>query len=290
MNDAITPVASEIFIISLRAQSHTSTFLFIPPMSTSPKNTHHPHPRDRIVPYSTHLDTSWLIQLVLREKYLWISRISFISSFRSFFFLHTFEMARGKRPASSTPSVRTTNRRRTQPTDAGQASSSSTPIIENQTVGMDPELPEVIRSEPHFGKRRLSTQLALNLPPLHKLSDIYRSITARALELNLGEFLQHIGSKPLRIVTACSGTESPLLALELVQDSECSLILVFFNSGEAGLTDMFSIDLRKHFNRDFKFRHLFSAEIVPYKQRYIDNNFHPRLLFRDVTQLKDRVA
>ncbi|KAB8204542.1 hypothetical protein BDV34DRAFT_235683 [Aspergillus parasiticus] len=176
-------------------------------------------------------------------------------------------MARGKRPASSTPSVRATKRRRTQPTDAGQASSSSTPIIENQTAGMDPELPEVIRSEPHFGKRRLSTQLALNLPPLHKLSDIYRSITARALELNLGEFLQHIGSKPLRIVTACSGTESPLLALELVQDN-----------------------LRKHFGRDFKFRHLFSAEIVPYKQRYIDNNFHPRLLFRDVTQLKDRVA
>ncbi|KAB8219958.1 hypothetical protein BDV33DRAFT_231235 [Aspergillus novoparasiticus] len=176
-------------------------------------------------------------------------------------------MARGKRPASSTPSARATKRRRTQPTDAGQASSSSTPIIENQTAGMDPELPEVIRSEPHFGKRRLSTQLALNLPPLHKLSDIYRSITARALELNLGEFLQHIGSKPLRIVTACSGTESPLLALELVQEN-----------------------LRKHFDRDFNFHHLFSAEIVPYKQRYIDNNFHPRLLFRDVTQLKDRVA
>ncbi|GAB1209695.1 hypothetical protein APSETT445_008476 [Aspergillus pseudonomiae] len=176
-------------------------------------------------------------------------------------------MARGKRPASSTPSARAAKRRRTQTTDAGQASPSSTPLIESQTVGMDPELPEVIRSEPHFGKRRLSTQLALNLPPLHKLSDIYRSITARALELNLGVFLQHIGSKPLRVVTACSGTESPLLALELVQDN-----------------------LRKHFDRDFSFRHLFSAEIVPYKQRYIDNNFHPRLLFRDVTQLKDRVA
>lgn len=136
-------------------------------------------------------------------------------------------MALGKRPASSTPTARATKRRRTQPTDAGQASSSSTPLIESQTVGMDPELPEVIRSEPHFGKRRLSTQLALNLPPLHKLSDIYRSITARALELNLGGFLQHIGSKPLRIVTACSGTESPLLALELVQDSEFSFTLVF---------------------------------------------------------------
>ncbi|KAE8383418.1 hypothetical protein BDV26DRAFT_287610 [Aspergillus bertholletiae] len=176
-------------------------------------------------------------------------------------------MARGKRPASSAPSARATKRRRTQPTDAGQASSSSTPLFEPLTVGMDPELPEVIRSDPHFGKRRLSTQLALNLPPLHRLSDIYRSITARALELNFEEFLQHIGSKPLRIVTACSGTESPLLALEMVQDN-----------------------LRENFNQDFKFRHLFSAEIVPYKQRYIDNNFHPRLLFRDVTQLKDRVA
>ncbi|KAF5859603.1 hypothetical protein ETB97_002632 [Aspergillus alliaceus] len=158
-------------------------------------------------------------------------------------------MARGKRPAASSTSARAIKHRRTQPTDTRQASSSSSPFIEPHIAGMNPEAPEVVRSEPHFGKRRASTQLALGLPPLHHLSDIYRSITARALELNLDEFLQHVGSKPLRI-----------------------------------------IDLNKHFDRDFTFRHLFSAEIVPYKQRYIDNNFHPRLLFRDVTELKDRVA
>ncbi|KAB8231839.1 putative SNF2 family helicase [Aspergillus alliaceus] len=176
-------------------------------------------------------------------------------------------MARGKRPAASSTSARAIKHRRTQPTDTRQASSSSSPLIEPHIAGMNPEAPEVVRSEPHFGKRRASTQLALGLPPLHHLSDIYRSITARALELNLDEFLQHVGSKPLRIVTACSGTESPLLAIEMIQDN-----------------------LNKHFDRDFTFRHLFSAEIVPYKQRYIDNNFHPRLLFRDVTELKDRVA
>jgi site-specific DNA-cytosine methylase len=38
------------------------------------------------------------------------------------------------------------------------------------------------------------------------------------------------------------------------------------------------------------FKHLFSAEIVPFKQAYIERNFHPPLLFRDVAELKDRVA
>lgn len=40
----------------------------------------------------------------------------------------------------------------------------------------------------------------------------------------------------------------------------------------------------------FTFRHLFSAEIVPFKQAYIERNFHPRVIFRDVTELRDRVA
>ncbi|GES66406.1 C-5 cytosine-specific DNA methylase [Aspergillus terreus] len=105
------------------------------------------------------------------------------------------------------------------------------------------------------------------LPPLYKLSDIYKSITKRALELELDKFLAHTGSRALRVVTVCSGTESPLLALEMVQEN-----------------------LRKHFDRNFEFRHLFSAEIVPFKQAYIERNFHPPFIFRDIAELKDRVA
>lgn len=50
------------------------------------------------------------------------------------------------------------------------------------------------------------------------------------------------------------------------------------------------IDLSKEFGKVFNFKHLFSAEIVPFKQAYIERNFHPRYLFRDVAELKDRVA
>lgn len=40
----------------------------------------------------------------------------------------------------------------------------------------------------------------------------------------------------------------------------------------------------------FVFEHLFSAEIVPYKQMYIERNFLPERLFRDVSQLKHHEA
>lgn len=81
------------------------------------------------------------------------------------------------------------------------------------------EIPEIVRSRPYSGRRAARTQLALSLPPLYKLSDIYKSITKRALELELDKFLAHTGSRTLRVVTVCSGTESPLLALEMVQES-----------------------------------------------------------------------
>ncbi|KAA8650448.1 putative SNF2 family helicase [Aspergillus tanneri] len=132
----------------------------------------------------------------------------------------------------------------------------------------DPDdIPELVKSRPYSGPKTLRTQLALGLPPMYKLSDIYHSITSRALELGLDDVLSHLGSRQLRVVTVCSGTESPLLALEMVQEN-----------------------LRKHFGKNFEFRHLFSAEIVPFKQAYIERNFHPRFIFRDVGELKDRVA
>ena len=33
--------------------------------------------------------------------------------------------------------------------------------------------------------------------------------------------------------------------------------------------------------------HVFSAEIVPYKQAYIERNFSPPLIFRDIRELID---
>ena len=34
----------------------------------------------------------------------------------------------------------------------------------------------------------------------------------------------------------------------------------------------------------FAIEHLFSGEIVPWKQRYIENNFRPPVIFRDITE------
>ncbi|PKY01331.1 hypothetical protein P168DRAFT_306515 [Aspergillus campestris IBT 28561] len=128
--------------------------------------------------------------------------------------------------------------------------------------------PELIRSSRlATAIRQPRTQLATNLSPLYKLDDIYQDITSKALVLGLGAVLKHLGGRALRVATMCSGTESPLLAMELVQQN-----------------------LRKHFDTTFNFRHLFSAEIVPFKQAYIERNFHPKVMFRDVTELRDRVA
>lgn len=53
---------------------------------------------------------------------------------------------------------------------------------------------------------------------------------------------------------------------------------------------IFATALKEKLGKVFNVEHLFSAEIVPFKQAYIERNFHPRFLFRDVTELKDRVA
>lgn len=47
-----------------------------------------------------------------------------------------------------------------------------------------------------------------------------------------------------------------------------------------------SLGLKSIFGMDFKFDHLFSVEIVVFKQAYIETNFHPPLIFRDVTQMQ----
>ncbi|GLA20261.1 hypothetical protein AnigIFM62618_008833 [Aspergillus niger] len=133
--------------------------------------------------------------------------------------------------------------------------------------GINTKLPEVVRSQLPFGTRAPRTQLALHLPPLHDLNDIYKSITEKAVELGFDRVLFHLGSRRLRVATVCSGTESPILALEMVQKH-----------------------LREQFNMNFEIRHIFSAEIDPLRQAYIQRNFRPPRLFRDVKELNHRVA
>ncbi|KAK0850749.1 hypothetical protein LTR03_004490 [Friedmanniomyces endolithicus] len=103
--------------------------------------------------------------------------------------------------------------------------------------------------------------LDLDLPPLSDTFQIFEDMTSKALTLGLGEATKHLAGTPLRIATMCSGTESPLLALLMVQDA----------LKEAGV-DTIVVE------------HVFSAEIVPFKQAYIERNFAPPIIFRDITE------
>lgn len=122
--------------------------------------------------------------------------------------------------------------------------------------------------------------LASHLKPICKIDDIFADMTDRALQ-KIGngfgkkkqshidrsdgktflDFLNHLNGRKLRIATMCSGTESPILALNLISEA---------------------LKARGHI---FEFDHQFSAEIVPYKQAYIERNFSPPIIFRDIKEL-----
>jgi hypothetical protein len=80
------------------------------------------------------------------------------------------------------------------------------------------EIPELRRGRViHSGR-----YLASNLPPLHRLTDIFADMASKAQELGFQHVLFRLGGRPLRVATMCSGTEAPLLALELIQTGKCS--------------------------------------------------------------------
>lgn len=106
------------------------------------------------------------------------------------------------------------------------------------------------------------TKLELGLPPLSDTREIFEEITKKGLQKGLQNALDSLPG-PLRVATMCSGTESPLLALELFQ--ECL--------GSSA----------------FELDHLFSAEIVPFKQAYIERNFRPPIIFRDICELTNAI-
>ncbi|SNX86341.1 uncharacterized protein MEPE_05050 [Melanopsichium pennsylvanicum] len=102
-------------------------------------------------------------------------------------------------------------------------------------------------------------------PPIHHLADIFGDMIDRAPAIL--ELAQTLKDRPLRVATMCSGTESPLLALELM----CRAI--HEKHGVRIIVD-----------------HVFSCEIEPFKQAYIERNFSPPILFRDVTELGGTTA
>lgn len=65
--------------------------------------------------------------------------------------------------------------------------------------------------------------LAGDLPPIHDLDQIFEQISLHAVQNNtFGEFIKSLNGRKLRVATVCSGTESPILALEMIVSSESS--------------------------------------------------------------------
>ena len=50
------------------------------------------------------------------------------------------------------------------------------------------------------------------------------------------------------------------------------------------------IDLKTNHSINITVEHKFSAEIEPFKQAYIERNFHPPVLFRDIRQMANEKA
>jgi site-specific DNA-cytosine methylase len=103
-----------------------------------------------------------------------------------------------------------------------------------------------------------------DFPILSHPQDMFDDILKKTPEL--ADVIKQLG-RPLRIATMCSGTESPVLALDMMSRSAEDL-------GYGKL----------------QIEHLFSCEIEPFKQAYIERNFQPPKLFRDIRELGNEKA
>jgi hypothetical protein len=103
------------------------------------------------------------------------------------------------------------------------------------------------------------------LPPIYETPAMFSDLVSRLPEIK--GVAEHIKGRKLRVATMCSGTESPLLALDLIGQ----------------------VMLEQH-GIPLEFEHVFSCEIEPFKQAYIERNFQPPLLFRDVCELGEPQA
>ncbi|UZJ52821.1 hypothetical protein CBS101457_002141 [Exobasidium rhododendri] len=109
-------------------------------------------------------------------------------------------------------------------------------------------------------KEAKAKELRGGYPPISNLEDIFADIVQRTPGIK--ELAMTLQGRPLRVATMCSGTESPLLALNLISRA-----------------------IKKQHGIQIEIQHVFSCEIEPYKQAYIERNFAPPVLFRDVCEL-----
>jgi hypothetical protein len=104
-----------------------------------------------------------------------------------------------------------------------------------------------------------------SLPPISDIPTIFADLVDHIPQIK--GVVERVKGRRLRVATMCSGTESPLLALDLICRS-----------------------IREKYGVHLEIEHVFSCEIEPFKQAYIERNFRPPILFRDVCELGDEYA
>ena len=118
-----------------------------------------------------------------------------------------------------------------------------------------------VKKKPKASKK-LHTKLDRTKTPISTINDIFETISEKAEKESFLDACNSLAPPEINIVTMCSGTESPILAMRLLQEA------YYRRRGQVGL----------------KFKHMASAEIEPKKQAYIQRNFKPPIMFRDVTE------
>ena len=68
------------------------------------------------------------------------------------------------------------------------------------------------------------THLLHTLKPITSLSEAFEDLTSRAMTNGLKEVLASLAGRAIRVATMCSGTESPIVALELIRDCKALCI------------------------------------------------------------------
>lgn len=92
-------------------------------------------------------------------------------------------------------------------------------LSEAQHLSVEPEVLKVLYQR-HVDSLKMKPGIDLDRPPLHHIKDIFDDVAKKAKQLGFNDVLSHLGSRKLRVVTVCSGTESPLLALKMFSDSK----------------------------------------------------------------------
>jgi site-specific DNA-cytosine methylase/SNF2 family DNA or RNA helicase len=98
-----------------------------------------------------------------------------------------------------------------------------------------------------------------NLPPISNIDDAFKDMTAKAVELGFADVIAKLDGRQINVATMCSGTESPLLAFELISRA-----------------------LEQAGHPPLVVHQKFAAEIEVFKQAFIERNQSPGMIFRDV--------